>query len=462
MSLSRRILFSFAIVVLLACAATALILVGGQHLLDGGRDVSFGPIAAIASGLVALTASAALVLSLYRSISRPLNRLAVAAEAFGGGDLHRRVPVISADELGRLAHAFNDMAAKLSQTTVSREHLNDALDSTAGALILIGPEQTIDRLNSGAQQLLGYTEHEISGRRFEALLAEGDREAEGDDPTIMRLAVEGHLRNEERVFIRKDGSEVPVSLSGSTLRNDDGDVVGFVCVAHDLTRQKQVEERIRASLRRKELLLREVHHRVKNNLQVVSSLLDLQSGAVSDPEIRAMFQESQNRIRSMALIHEQLYSDPEGPGMEIRDFVEKLTGRLLESYGLASDQVTLRLRLEQHPLDVDQAIAFGLILNELVANSLKHAFTDGDNGEVVVRFHSTDNGRLSMAVSDTGKGLSADFDLNGGDSLGLNLVASLAEQLGGTLQLQSDGGTEFRIDFPASVDNLTSSAPNAE
>ena len=384
--------------------------------------------------------------ALYRSVARPVAQLTEAAERIGAGELRGLVELETAGELGVLARTFNRMTRQLSETMMSKGHLDNVLDSMAGALFLVGADHKIERVNQAALQLLGHERNELLGRPFDTICPA----EESDSVALMlRLAVEGYLRSVERSLLKKDGSPMPVSFSGSALSDSSGEIVGFVCVAHDLSRQKQIEQTIRDSLKRKETLLREVHHRVKNNLQVISSLLELQSSYFDEERVLEMFAESQSRIRAMALIHEQLHRAPDLEEIDIRDYIETLAHQLFESRGIRADEIALRFRLEEHLLDSDQAVALGLIVNELVANALKHGFSDGSAGEVCVSFRSADGATLNLSVADNGKGLAKDFKLKETESLGLNLVAALVKQLQGTLHLTSNGGTEFRVEFPA-------------
>ena len=232
------------------------------------------------------------------------------------------------------------------------------------------------------------------------------------------------------------------------------------------------EEQIKASLREKEVLLKEIHHRVKNNLQVVSSLLYLQSETVADPAVLNMFQDSQHRVRSMALVHERLYQAKDLSRIDFSDYVSDLANHLLSSYSVSADRVKLELEADSVALDVDTAVPCGLIINELVSNSLKHAFpahsatkiggqelADGQDreaqqnptasspGKIRIQLRLEAGGHLQLLVSDNGVGVPADFDIENTESLGLLLVNSLVRQLRGTLELSTAEGTEFKIRF---------------
>ena len=211
--------------------------------------------------------------------------------------------------------------------------------------------------------------------------------------------------------------------------------------------RKRMEEQIKASLREKEMLLREIHHRVKNNMQLISSLLRLQSGYIKDKKYIEMLKESQNRIRSMAFIHEKLYQSKDLANIDFNGYIKNLADDLFRSYG-ASISIALKTDIEGVSLEIDTAIPCGLIINELVSNSLKHAFPEDREGEIKIALRRTDRNEVELVVSDDGIGIPEDLDFRNTESLGLQLVTSLAEsQLQGKTELNRAKGTEFRIKF---------------
>jgi predicted ATPase len=202
-----------------------------------------------------------------------------------------------------------------------------------------------------------------------------------------------------------------------------------------------------ASLTEKEALLKEVHHRVKNNLQLISSLLSLQSTRVTDPAVAELFSESRNRVRSMALVHENLYRAGNLARISMELHVRTLVAHLRQAYGLASEQITLETRVSDVHLDMSRAVTCGLIINELVSNALKHAFPGGRPGRVWIEL-AADDQRATLVVGDDGRGLPAGFDLATTGSLGLQLISDLTAQLHGTVALGPPPGTSFTIAFP--------------
>ncbi|HMK45792.1 MAG TPA: histidine kinase dimerization/phosphoacceptor domain -containing protein, partial [Methanocella sp.] len=211
----------------------------------------------------------------------------------------------------------------------------------------------------------------------------------------------------------------------------------------EIKEREKAEETIKASLHEKEVLLKEIHHRVKNNLQIISSLLSLQSGTgQGGPEA---FRESQNRIKSMALIHEKLYRSENLSHVDFSEYVASLTGYLTKSYILRPN-VALQIDIQDISLDVDTAIPCGLIINELVSNTLKYAFRDGMAGTIRVSM-DRDKGGYVLKVGDNGSGLPKGLDFRNSPSLGLQLVNTLVDQIGGTIELEPGSGTTFVITF---------------
>ena len=215
-----------------------------------------------------------------------------------------------------------------------------------------------------------------------------------------------------------------------------------------LEEKRRAEEQTKASLREKEILLSEVHHRVKNNMQIIISLLRLQAGKIEDKKSADMLKEAENRIRSMALIHEKIYQTADFANIEFGAYAKSLSKDLFKSYGINTGKVQLKIEIENIALGLDNAIPCGLIINELLSNSLKYAFPKDRGGEIKISFKPLNDHEVELMVSDDGIGIPAEIDIGETESLGLQLVNILAEnQLDGTLELDRVGGTAFKIRF---------------
>ncbi|NEQ78662.1 MAG: histidine kinase, partial [Okeania sp. SIO2C9] len=219
-----------------------------------------------------------------------------------------------------------------------------------------------------------------------------------------------------------------------------------VAVGIDITEQKLAEEALRKSLKEKEILLQEVHHRVKNNLQVISSLLDLQSSSLKDTKTIELFRESYNRVRSMALVHERLYSSASLEKINFAEYIETLACHLIQSYGLSTKPIEIKIDCQEVFLNLDKAITCGLIINELISNALKYAFPQQRGGVVEIRL-KCEGEQLFLTIKDNGVGLPKDLNWQAPSTLGLQLVQILTQQLEGELELEPSQGTQFRIKF---------------
>jgi PAS domain S-box-containing protein len=347
----------------------------------------------------------------------------------------------------------NASERRLDRTLLtSPDPLAKILDLADDAIISIDSSQNIVLFNQGAERIFGYTYDEVAGRSLEILLPQRlvavhhrhIQEFASSKTSARRMGERAEIRAR-----RKDGSEFPAEASISKVAVAGGFM--FTVILRDVTDRVAAEELIRSSLREKEALLKEIHHRVKNNLQVVSSLLGLQSRAVADDRTRRMFQESQNRIHSMALLHESLYQSNNLSRIDFPEYIRQLAAHLFHSYGVPPERIHLRTDLDALYLNLDAAVPCGLIINELISNSLKYAFPDGRTGEVRVELHEQPDHMARLIVADNGVGLRSDVDWETARSLGLRLVRTLADQLGAKLEVQSRQGTEIHLIFSAAA-----------
>lgn len=259
---------------------------------------------------------------------------------------------------------------------------------------------------------------------------------------------------EEYRIVRPDGSLRWIRDTGFAVMGATGRIDRIVGIAQDITPQKEAEERLRASeeqirssLGEKEVLLKEIHHRVKNNLQVISSLLSLQATQIEDAAAAQVFQDSQSRVRAMALVHERLYRSEDLARIDFAGYVRDMTGHLIRSWRGEARGIRLLVDVSGVSLDVDAAIPCALIINELVSNAFKYAFPDGRTGEIRIGLTRNDDS-VTVVVRDDGVGLPEGTSLEKSGSLGLQLVQSLTDQLGGQVKCSSHGGTRFEVQFP--------------
>ena len=322
----------------------------------------------------------------------------------------------------------------------------NVISSMSDMLLLVSAEGRIAMANQATLDLLGYDDDELHDRPMEVILARRQT-ARGREGWLEQLTTTESLRDVEVALRTKDAKSIPVSLSKSTVRSQDGTNRGAVYVGRDLTERKRAEEQIKASLREKDVLLQEIHHRVKNNLQIISSLLSLQSDHTHDPQVLGVCQDSQVRIHTMALVHEKLYQSESLAQIDFAEYIDSLATYVFRMYRANAQDLRLKVTAQSVRIGIDVAVPCGLILNELVSNALKHAFPDGRKGKVHIELGVDDDHQATLVVGDNGIGLSEDLDLGSVESLGLQLVALLVRQLDGTVELERRDGTAFRMTF---------------
>jgi PAS domain S-box-containing protein len=244
----------------------------------------------------------------------------------------------------------------------------------------------------------------------------------------------------------KNGKTVWLESFLSPIRNKKFKVYELACIALDVTDKKTNEIQLTKSLKEKEVLLKEVHHRVKNNLQVISSILNLQSSYVKDENTLNILRESQNRVKSMSFIHESLYRSSDFSEVNFSEYINNLTSNIMHSFNSVENNIVLNLELNNVKLNLDQAIPCGLIVNELITNAMKYAFVGIDEPQLVIKLELV-NDTINIFIEDNGIGLPKDFDITESDSLGLQLVTTLTEQLDGSLSIKVENGTKYLITF---------------
>ncbi len=359
--------------------------------------------------------------------------------------LRRVVPYRTDDDhIDGVVITFADITARFR----AAEFIRLTIEAAPLACVMVNPAGQIALVNSETEGVFGYDRGELVGQSVEMLVPQPlrvqhakDCSAYAADPVERSMGTRRDLSG-----LRRDGSEFPVEISLSPVETPQGPHI--LATITDVTQRKRAQERLEASLQEKESLLREVHHRVKNNLQVVSSLLDMHAHTVSDPNVLDAFSDVSERVRSIALIHERLYQSENLASVDLAAYARSLLETLWHAHG--TEKVRLTLALQELTMPVGPAVPLGLILNELATNALQHAFRDREVGEVRVGLeYDPATGGVCLSVRDDGAGLPPTLDWREPPTLGLRLVHMLARQLRGTVELgEGEGaGTEFRVRF---------------
>ncbi|MGR9088788.1 MAG: PAS domain S-box protein, partial [Gammaproteobacteria bacterium] len=321
-----------------------------------------------------------------------------------------------------------------------------AVELAPNAIVMVNETGTIMMVNLQTEMSFGYSRHELLGQPVEMLLPErfrgghvDFRRGYFDAPKSRPMGLGRDL-----FALRKDGSEFPVEIGLGVIDDDQGVIVLSSIV--DITERKNASDKLKQALNEKEVLLKEVYHRVKNNLQVVSSLINLQARNVTDEATVDLLKQSADRIKAMALLHEKLYQSKDLARIDFNVYIRSLVDHLRYGYDDHSGRIKINLSIDPVELDVDTAIPCGLIINELLSNALKHAFPEDRQGEIGIDFRQ-ESGEFVLSISDNGIGIPNGPDMQKSASLGLQLVATLANQLMGSLALDRSGGTRFNIRF---------------
>jgi PAS domain S-box-containing protein len=352
------------------------------------------------------------------------------------------------------------------------EQFRLALEAAPTGMLMVDRAGRISLVNAQAERMFGYSRQELIGQSVDMLVPERFRASHPGHRTRFLHEPTARLMGQGRDLygLRKDGTEFAVEVGLNPLQSPEGDFV--LCSAADITERKrseqereqlvaqlhalnvELEERVRSrttqllgALKEREILLQEVHHRVKNNLQVITSLINMQLRKLEPSTSRDALEECQMRVHAIALIHEKLYQARDYSKVPFMEYARSLATSIFRTAGISPSSVTLELAIEDVSLAVDKAIPCGLVLNELITNALKHGFPDGRAGTVRVELTQQGEGYVRLAVADDGVGLPDGYEVAKAESLGLQLVCTLAEQLDAPLVVSGEGGAVFQLTF---------------
>lgn len=374
--------------------------------------------------------------------------------------LHNSYETISADLSRRkktekqLQSARDELEQKVVQRTRSlkaeRDRAQNYLDIAGVIMLAIHRDETVALVNRKGCELFGLPEKEIVGLNwFETFVPPSDR---ATTLKAFKTLVAGKgepLGYYENRIVSHSGEERIIAWHNTVLRDPEGHVSGTLSSGEDITERKRAEVLIQASLREKEILLKEIHHRVKNNMQMIQSLINLQMDKIEDPEHRQPLIESNNRIQVMALVHESLYKTDTFSRIDLKQYFNDLVAQIMRAYGNPEKRIDVSVSVEPLVFDMDKIISCGLIINELLTNTLKYAFRDQQAGRIEIILKKINPEQAALVISDNGTGLDEGLDLKKVDSLGLRLVHIIAEnQLDGEITVDRKDGLAYSIQFP--------------
>ncbi len=325
--------------------------------------------------------------------------------------------------------------------TAQKALLQTVLDSAEDIIFIMDKDYRILLFNQAAERYFGFSPAEVVGKYFGELYPpEGWPRARERFDRVLR----GEIVRED-VHLDFRGKKMILSVTEVPLRNEAGAIYGLCGIAREISHRVELEKALESSLKEKEALLREIHHRVKNNMQVISSLLNLQAYHLQNPELTAILKDCQNRIRSMAIIHEHLYKSTNLARINFADYLNRLVVHLYNAHLRSQEKIRLETELEPIELDIGTAIPLGLLASELISNSFKHAFPGERSGRVRIVFKAIVPSGFSLEISDDGVGLPENFTLDSGRTFGMQLVSLLGGQLGARVEVDRSSGTRFII-----------------
>ncbi len=332
---------------------------------------------------------------------------------------------------------------KADKTLKESEIFYSSVIENSKDAVIIHHDGVIKFANSAASQFIGIPKNDFLGKRITDFIHPDDREN-----VLSRFEQRKAGKDVESIYeislVKKDGSDFPAEINVSLIQYQ-GKPAGLVFI-RDITKRKKAENGLKKSLQEKEVLIKEIHHRVKNNMQVISSLINIQARRMKDPKAREIFKNTRNRVMSMALVHERLYRSEDLSGIDFSTYIEQMAVHLMSYYRDLSKNIELKKDMEDIFLDVTKAVPLGLITNELITNSLKHAFPKNRKGEITIKFYKKGK-TYHLTISDNGIGFPQELDFKKAESMGLDLVNSLISQINGRIELSRDKDTAFKITF---------------
>ena len=329
------------------------------------------------------------------------------------------------------------------EISIQKSYFENLFQMSPDALVILNNGVKIIQINTEFEKLFGYTEKEVIGKFISDLIVPEELKEESIEHA--KVVTSGKTTLFESIRFHKNGTKIDIEAIGKPILLGENQLALLV-IYRDITERKRAEKRMVQDLKEKEILLKEVHHRVKNNMQVISSMLKLQSRFIEDKKALGLFKNSQNRVKSMALIHERIYMSKDLASVNFEEYVQNLARNLFVNNRISSNNVVLEMDIIDVNVNMNKAVPLGLIINELISNSLKHAFPEGRKGVLTVSIKMQGD-KFEMIVADDGIGSKKDLNVENPVTLGLELINALSAQLHGEMKYVSDKGTKFILTF---------------
>ena len=385
----------------------------------------------------------------------PLKKIALQMSSISDGNYGIKFLDSDYSEISSFYNTFSQMVLSVSSrenAILKSEHLLDRIFKTLrDAITVCDKSGNITFMNPTAKKHLGLSKGDNIFKSINHGISFYDYKDEQIDINFLPFFEAFKTKTDQTGIYKmffQDSSFKWVSEYVYVFEDEEHNFDGMLSCATDITELKVSAEKISETLREKDILLKEIHHRVKNNLQIISSLLSLQANTIKNDQVTSILSESRNRVKTMALIHEKLYQSSDLTRIEIRSYLKNLVQQIFAGSSADIKQISYEVRSDNVFMSIDDAVPCGLIINELVSNSIKHAFTDGRKGRIIVEFLLLPNGKRSLAVADDGEGIPQNFDVEKTDSLGMKLISSLSKQIGGEPNIiRQDNGTAVIIIF---------------
>jgi len=407
----------------------------------------------IAAGLAIVVAVGALAILLARSIAMPLRALAGSARAYSRDGAWVPVHTDSFDDVSALSSAYDAMAGRIQETLLglrrSEEKFRSIYENALEGIYRTNIEGAMLDANPAMVRMLGYSDAESLRAAINDIGSQIYTNKEDRESLLADIRAHGISLNREFQFRKFDGSIFWVSINAWALRHDDGSLCGIEGFITDIDRRKQSEASLLSTLKQKDALLREVHHRVKNNLQILVSLLGLEADRPASSEHMAVLHEFAARVHAMAQIHELVYHSADLSRVDMLEYTRLTADNLYHNCKTCFGTVDYTIEGEALPLGLDQAIPCGLLISEILSNSFRHAFRGNglEKGSIRVRFGITPEGKAVLSLSDNGLGLPPEVGPSSGGRLGMTLIPVLADQIGAELILDRTAGTSYTVCF---------------